>query len=173
MPKRIDMTGQTFGRYIVLRFVGQMHNYGAHWECRCSCGNIRVVAGQALRNGTTKSCGCLRQEEVSTYNYRHGHSPASHFSPTYATWANMIQRCTNQNRREWKNYGGRGITVCKRWQDSFKNFLEDMGKKPNVKLTIERINNNKGYSKGNCKWATRIENNNNRRPARPRRKHEA
>jgi hypothetical protein len=121
------------------------------WQCRCQCGAEKPVRAQLLILGAAQSCGCL-QRELSTI---HGH----HNSLTYSTWENMIQRCTNVNYRRYKDYGGRGITVYKRWL-KFKNFLTDMGERP-PGTTLDRKDNNKGYYKANCRWATKEEQANN------------
>ena len=112
---------------------------------------------QSLLSGNTRSCKCLLKEKVKERVTTHGFSS----TPTYHVWEHMIQRCTNPKDKRFKAYGGRGITVCKRWH-TFINFLEDMGEKPEH-LSIERVNNNKGYSPDNCKWATRKEQNSNTR----------
>jgi len=145
--------GDKFGRLEIIENLGTT-NKNTRFRCRCECGNITSVCRCGLRSGRTKSCGCFLIETRTT----HGMSR----TPTYNAWVSMIQRCTNHNNISHKNYGERGITVCKKWQSSFEAFFKDMGKKPKG-LTLERINNNLGYSKDNCKWATRVEQNRNQR----------
>jgi hypothetical protein len=145
MSARIDLTGQRFGRLTVIEAVGIDKWHHRKWKCRCNCGDFLIARGSSLQNGNVKSCGCSRKESV----YKHGQCEA----PAYYSWGSMLQRCYNSKNKRYKDWGGRGITVCKRWL-IFTNFLEDMGDRPKG-LTIERINNDKGYYKENCCWATR------------------
>lgn len=109
----------------------------------------------------TRSCGCLREEVIKKGgNFRHGLDN----SPEHNSWVSMKNRCNNPNNRSYKNYGGRGITVCERWMESFDNFMKDMGNKPGDQYSIDRRNNNAGYCKDNCKWSDKKEQANNRRP---------
>ena len=145
MPaKALKLEGMRFG---MLRVVKRLPNEGgkSFWRCLCDCGNYHATKGTYLVRGATRSCGCL----AGGNNRRHGHSSGT---PTYRTWSGMKTRCTNPSHHEYHRYGGRGITICKRWL-KFENFLADMGERP-AGLTIERKNNNLGYSKNNCRWAT-------------------
>lgn len=153
--KLIDRTGQRYSRLTVLSRAPNKSakDTNARWVCRCDCGATCVAYGQDLARGKFKSCGCLNAERI----VRHGMSRSS----VYSTWKTMIQRCENPNAKGYKSYGGRGITVCDEWH-SFDAFVRDMGVRPKG-YTLDRIDNDKGYSKENCRWATTAQQNNNNR----------
>lgn len=150
-----DMTGLRFGRLTVLGFVSTIHRT-ATWLCRCDCGNETVVSGHHLRrkSGNTESCGCGQGRKTS-----HGMIHTTE----YQSWQGMRARCNNPTNAAFGNYGGRGITVCERWQNSFENFFADMGEKPSPDHSLDRQDNNLGYSPENCRWATAAQQNNNSR----------
>jgi hypothetical protein len=154
----VDLAGQRFGKlivqYDVRRKVGQETR--VFWICNCDCGGQIEVRNAALRSGNNRSCGCLPTGKVV-----HGHARRKEpTDPTYQTWESMNQRCNNPNHKKYKWYGGRGITIDPSWK-SFKQFLADMGPRPPGK-TLDRIDNDLGYSKGNCRWATSQEQITNR-----------
>lgn len=122
-------------------------------KCKCDCGNIIIVRKPHFINGHTLSCGCYLKERLSNISKTHGMSNTR----TYRCWATMITRCTNKNIPKYKNYGERGIAVCKEWRESFQVFLNDMGVCPDKNHSIDRINNNGNYQKDNCKWSNKIE----------------
>lgn len=161
----IDLAGQRFGRLVVKHQSGYKHGSVA-WFCECDCGRTCVVGGAQLRNGNTKSCGCLRRD--IRLQSIHGHTVNGCVTRTYCSWVNLIQRCTNPKRDNFKYYGERGTTVCARWRfgehgkSGFECFLEDMGERPAGK-TIDRINAYGIYEPANCQWATWAEQVVNRR----------
>ncbi len=155
-----NLIGKRFTNLEVKNFCGINNRSRALWLCLCDCGIEKVVSSIHLLNGHTKSCGCLRKKTTSINFYHHGFSRSN--NKTYIIWKRMHQRCNDPNDKNYKNYGGRGITICKRWKD-FKNFIIDMGKCPGPKYSIDRIDNNKGYYKGNCRWATQKEQARNKR----------
>lgn len=161
MTKIVEMTGMRYGRWTVLRRA-ENSAYGrlSHWHCRCDCGEERSVNGQTLRLGRSRGCGCERLE-ILRARAKHGHNRVGNKTKTYKVWQGMRGRCTNPKIKCFSRYGGRGITVCERWS-SFEAFLADMGPCP-PRLTLERIDNDRGYEPGNCKWATRSEQNRNTR----------
>lgn len=163
--KRTDLTGQTFGKWFVLRSDGRIDAQVA-WLCRCECGSgERRVRGQSLRNGASASCGCEQRRIASLTNYRHGHARKNIRSRTHGSWTAMNSRCSDPNKAAWKDYGGRGIKVCDRWRD-FANFLEDMGEAPDGMSLDRHPDKNGNYEPGNCRWATKKEQANNRRKAK-------
>lgn len=157
----MDLSGQQLGRWLVESRAPNSASGQTMWSCVCSCGTRKVVAATVLRDGRSKSCGCLRSEVTTARSTKHGHSPTGGLTPTYHSWVGMVQRCTNQRHTSWPDYGGRGITVCERWM-TFNNFIADMGVKP-PRSSIDRLDNSKGYSPGNCRWTTVILQARNRR----------
>lgn len=147
-----DITGQRFGRLVVTSFVGT-RNAKSLWNCLCDCGNESSVGGANLTSGGTSSCGCILTERIKETQTKHGHTAGRVQSKTYRCYWNMISRCTREDDSHYKNYGGRGIKICDRWMNGFEFFLEDMGEAP-IGKSIDRIDVDKGYEKGNCRWAS-------------------
>lgn len=155
---RVDLVNKTFGKLTVREMLPQYM-----CRCDCSCGKTDLIKRcESLRSGNTKSCGCARVDS-NRARATHGESAGGQWTPEYTAWTNMVARCTNANRDDFKDYGGRGVTVCPRWRTSFKSFLLDMGRKPSLSHSVERIDNSLGYSADNCRWATKTSQSRNRR----------
>ena len=155
---RLQLSGRVFGQLQVTAFA-YVCNRCTYWHCKCSCGNLAVVKGIYLTHGDTTSCGCAKINRVRQLKLTHGLADKI---PEYSVWMSMRKRCNNCKSPGFKNYGGRGIKVCKRW-NSFANFLSDMGSRPTSLHSIERRNNDGDYEPSNCCWATRSEQSHNTR----------
>lgn len=161
-----DLVGLKVGRLQVVAYVSERatsRNKRIHkWRCRCECGKIKEIEGPLLTRtiNPVRSCGCLLKSG-GKHLYTHGLSKKH--KKEYNAYVAMIRRCTVKDSPAYPDYGGRGITICKRWLKSFKYFFEDMGVKPTNDLTLERVNTNKGYSKSNCRWDTRKVQSENKR----------
>lgn len=153
-PKPKDLTDTEINGITFLSFSHRAPGrHGSRlWSCRCFCGAVFVARPSQVRSGHTRSCGCLLREFLATGRARRTHGKRK--SAEYSAWAKMIQRCTNPKDPKYIDYGGRGITVCERWRNSFENFLADMGDRPAQGLSIHRKKNDAGYEPDNCCWAS-------------------
>lgn len=175
MPKRVPIpTGEVFGRLTVIEDSGLVHKTKRMWRCRCECGSVCLATAGNLfksrRTGCMISCGCYRRSHEQSLRrtahlLEHGQARRGQCSRTWNSWSSMLQRCLTQSTPGWEYYGGRGITVCKRWQGDggFARFYEDMGERP-ANRSLDRIDVNGNYEPGNCRWATPKEQVANRRP---------
>jgi hypothetical protein len=156
------LEGKTFGRWTVLENVGSRNN-SRLWKCLCACGTEKLVVSGNLVSGASASCGCLTVESTRKRSTTHGHTKDGKLTPEYQSWKAMLKRCTEVNGKSYVNYGGRGIKVCERWSNSFEDFFEDIGEKPTLKHTLDRIDVNGNYEPSNCKWSTYQEQSRNQR----------
>lgn len=157
----LNMIGKSFGRLTVESRAGSSDKH-ATWNCICLCGKTHIVKTKHLMSGGTNSCGCLKEDYNKSAKV-HGHTKKGTKQITeYYAWHSMKDRCLRAKHSMYHRYGGRGISVCERWLHSFQNFLDDMGYKPTPKHTLDRIDNNKGYCKENCRWDIFDVQNNNR-----------
>lgn len=157
-----NLAGCRFSRLHVLHQEGRTKHGSVKWACECSCGNSTIVAASDLKKGHTVSCGCQRREAAASLHRTHGESKRT---PEYRVWSAMKQRVLNPNCNSFKNYGGRGITICQRWVE-YENFLVDMGRRPSPKHTIERRDNDGPYSPDNCYWELKEKQARNKRNTR-------
>jgi hypothetical protein len=162
MEANLAYYGKKFGMLTPVA-VFQGEGRWVRWLCVCDCGRLKDYRPILLCNGNTKSCGCLKVI-ICLSRSKHGYAPRNKSVPEYTSWMHMKSRCGNENNPKFRYWGGRGITICERWKNSFANFLADMGPKPDPALMLDRINNDGNYEPGNCRWATRSQQMLNRRP---------
>jgi len=164
MPSPVVEIGQRFSYLVVLAQVPARYGQCRWYECRCDCGRLTSLPSISLTQGNTKSCGCQRAALVSASKVTHGHDRRHQRTPEYRAWAHMIHRCHNPKGKDYPYYGGRGITVCDRWRNSFEAFLHDVGPRPSLKHSIDRWPDPNGnYEENNVRWALHCQQMNNMR----------
>lgn len=154
----LDITGQRFGKLVVIERYPESRNGSAIWTCACDCGKRKNVRSDALRNGYTASCGCLRANQIKIVS-KHGLSNTAE----YRIWSGIKARCDGSDKKNHPYYGARGITVCDEWRNDFMAFYRDMGPRPSKNHSVERRDVDGEYGPNNCYWATPLEQANNRR----------
>jgi hypothetical protein len=152
--------GDRKGRWILLRLEDRKPK---HWLCRCDCGTERVIRQDHLASGASRSCGCLAWDTTISRSEVHGDAHRGKRAFEYRVWVGIRKRCLNPNDNLYPHYGGRGIRICERWLNSYEAFLEDVGRSPSEKLTLDRIDNDGDYEPGNVRWTTRTEQARNTR----------
>ena len=180
MGKVNDLTGQRFGRLTAIERAGTNKKRYITWLCQCDCGNTTIAVGSDIKSGHTRSCGCLQRDRLIEYNKSDSkrsrtselnkvrkRTHGMRYTRIYKEWRSMIDRCENKSWKHYHNYGGRGISVCKEWRDSFNTFYEwAISNGYNDSLTLDRVNVNGNYEPSNCRWATNKEQANNKRNSR-------
>lgn len=165
MAKRLrDITGESFGRWTIIEYAGRGKHGEVEYKCRCTCGTEKVLRRSSLTSGNSRSCGCLAREATKARETTHGASDTR----LYRIWAGIIQRCCNsRSRYEWEKYGGRGVTMCEEWRNSFEEFAAwALLNGYSDTLTIDRVDVNGDYSQQNCRWSTVYEQSNNKRTSK-------
>lgn len=162
--------GKKFSRLLAVEFIGasEATKNLRMFKCVCDCGKVITKPVHTIFAGTTRSCGCLRRDTFKRDGWgkssvKHGYASDYNLAREYICWSSMKSRCNNPKDISYKNYGAKGIEVCQRWEESFKNFIDDMGNKPSAKHSIDRIDPSKGYYKENCRWADKYQQANNRK----------
>jgi hypothetical protein len=160
MRQLIDMAGRKIGMINVVSYAGPV----SLWNIRCDCGNEKIMRGGSIRQ--SKSCGCIKKSQLGLRSFKHGDAERGNVAPELSCWRGFIRRCTDPKDDSFSYYGGRGISVCERWLNSYPAFLENMGRKPSPKHSLDRIDNDGNYEPGNCRWATKTQQMRNRRGRR-------